>query len=266
MKKILLLSVVIVLLVCILAPSAALADGQKVYDNAELFTPEETAMLEETIDAYISVFDSDLAVVTITDDQGKTSMAYADDFYDQNGFGKNGMLFLINMDSRDLYISTSGGMIDILNDDRIDRLLDLQYEYVSNEDYYGAVQRSIEQVESYMDAGPVSGQYTQPVSSRNLTADWIAISILIGAGIAGLVVLIIYKQYKKEYKTVPYDYRKEAKLVLNTTIDNLIDTHTTSRYIPPPDSSSGYGSSGSGRSSTHSSSSGSTHGGGGRSF
>lgn len=264
MKKILLLSVIIVLLVSILVPSAALAAGQNVYDNAELFTPDELAQLQETIDAHIETYGSDLAIVTITDDQGKTSRAYADDFYDQNGFGEDGMLFLINMDSRELYISTSGRMIDILNDDRINDLLDLQYEYASNSDYFSAMQHSIEQAESYMAAGTVSGQYREPESSRSLTAGWIVISILIGAGIGGLVVLIIYKQYKKEYKAVPYDYRKEANLILSSNTDNLIDTHTTSRYIPPDDDNSGFSSGSS--SSTHSSSSGSTHGGGGRSF
>jgi uncharacterized protein len=290
MRKIL-ISIITVLLVFVLVPSAAFAAGQKIYDNAELFTLDETAQLQETVDAYVLAFDSDLIIVTITDDQGKTSQVYADDFYDQNGFGKDGVLFLINMDSRELYISTSGKMIDILNDARINDLLDLQYEYVSDQDYFGAMQRSIKKMEDYIDAGPVSGKsgqpastysqdgkpeselaagvheqpvsasenYRPPVSSRTLTADWIVISILIGAGIGGLVVLIIYKQYKKEYKPVPYDYRKEAKLVLNSRMDNLIDTHTTSRYIPPPDS-------GSAGSSTHSSSSGNTHGGGGRRF
>jgi uncharacterized protein len=262
MKRVLFILTVILLLVSML-PSLALAAGQKIFDYAELFSPDELAQLQTIVDTHTANYGSDLGIVTITDNGGKSPQAYADDFYDQNGFGNDGMLLLIDMESRELYISTKGSMIDILNDDRINDLLDLMYTYVSDKAYFAAMQRTIEKAETYMESGPVSGQYREEVQPRSLTPGWIVISILIGAGIGGLVVLIIYKQYKKAYKPVPYDYRKEANLSLNTTLDNLIDTHTTSRYIPPDNDS--FGSSG-GRSSTHSSSSGSSHGGGGRSF
>lgn len=255
------------LLAVMLLPAAALADTANVFDQADLLSFEQEDSLQHSIDAFKGEYNADMVIVTTTDAEGKTSREYADDYFDFNGFGmgsdKSGILFLINMDARETYISTSGTMIDILSDDRTGDLLDAQTPYLQDGDYYGALALSIDRTGGYMAAGPVAGQYRQP--ENGLSPLWMVISILIGAGVGGLVVLIIYKTYKKEYKTVPYDYQNQAKLNLKTKQDTLVDTRVTSRYIPPPDSGSGSGSLG-GRSSTHTSSSGRTHGGGGRGF
>jgi len=268
MKRKLLTAFVTVWMIIMLAPLGALAAEPGVYDEAQLFTSTETAQLQAAVDDYTSLYGCDAVIVTAADTGGKTAQAFADDFYDENGFGEDGVLFLIDMDNRELYISTSGAMIDILDDQRINDLLDIQYAAASDGNYYDAMMSSFTEMETYTQSGPATGQYRQgntdgPAENggRYLSAGWIILSILVGAGVGGLVVLIIYKKYKKEYQAVPYNYRKEAKLALCNTADNLVDTRTTSCYIPPSDSSS------SGRSSsTHTSSSGRTHGGGGRGF
>ena len=62
----------------------------------------------------------DVAVVTADTLDGKTPMAYADDFYDYNGYGfgesKDGVLLLVSMEDRDWWITTTGYGITAITD------------------------------------------------------------------------------------------------------------------------------------------------------
>ena len=61
--------------------------GLKVYDYADLFTPEEEDSLMEKAQIIAAERRMDVAVVTTEYTYGKSSMEYADDFFDYNGFG-----------------------------------------------------------------------------------------------------------------------------------------------------------------------------------
>jgi uncharacterized protein len=264
---------VFILLLTALAaiPVFAASAAERVFDYARLFTAEERESLQGRIDAHVANYNMDVIVLTIDDNGGKTASAYADDFYDDYGFGYGrdhaGVLFLIDMDGREIYISTSGRMIDILNDARVEALLDIQYDFVAEERYYDAMAAAINETAALIGAGPVSGQYRYH-EDRYLEPWWIAVSIAIGVGTALIVVAGINKAYKKEFKPVPYDYKNESKLNLTLKTDDLIDTQVSRQYVPPPSNYGGGGSAGGGsfRSTTHTSSAGRTHGGGGRRF
>jgi uncharacterized protein len=245
---------------------AAASTEERVFDYAQLFTETERESLQSAIDEHIAEYAMDVVVLTTKDDSGKSPRAFADDFYDNYGFGYGrdnaGVLFLVNTRTRDLYISTAGRMIDILNDGRIDAILNTQYEYARDGNYYDAMMAAIAETGAYIGAGPVSGQYRYH-EDRYLAPWWVAVSIIIGVGAALITVVIIKKTYSREYKPVPYDYRNESRLNLTLKTDDLIDKRVSRRYDPPPPDHSG-GSSG--RSTTHTSGSGSLHGGGGRRF
>ena len=86
---------------------------KKVYDDGELLTDAEEERLQELLVETAKRTEQDLIVVTIRDNGGKEAGDYADDFYDEHGFGYekdngSGVLFLIDMDARDFYISTAG--------------------------------------------------------------------------------------------------------------------------------------------------------------
>ena len=106
MKKKLTISLCTALLLCVLfsLPSVFAAGDQRVYDQAGLFTQAEVQELEESVAEHRKSTQMDIVIVTTDDAQGKTSQAYADDFYDYNGFGEGsdntGILLLIDMDNR----------------------------------------------------------------------------------------------------------------------------------------------------------------------
>ena len=88
------------------------AEGTRVFDEAGLFSAEEVQELETRIDEVRDSQDADLAVLTVEDAQGESAESYADDFYDSHGLGvgddASGILLSIDMDNREIYVSTTG--------------------------------------------------------------------------------------------------------------------------------------------------------------
>ena len=107
---------------------------EKIYDFADLFTDEEEADIYRMIMNYKNSTNLDLAVVTINDNNKGSAMVYADDFYDYNDFNLNGSLYLIDMDTREFYISTSGTALLYYNDYRIEYTLSsMDYSMINGE-------------------------------------------------------------------------------------------------------------------------------------
>lgn len=106
--------------------------SEKVYDFAELLTPSEEEQIYNRVQKFINKTNLDLAVVTINDNNKFSAMEYADDFYDYNDFGTDseysGVLFLVDMDTREIYMSTTGKAISMYSDYRIDMTLDAIYQ------------------------------------------------------------------------------------------------------------------------------------------
>ena len=133
---------------------------QKVYDKAGLFTESERLQIERYLADMTSRMGMDFIVLTTANKEGKSQAAYADDFYDYNGCGiggnRSGLLFMIDMENRSCYISTSGDMIDYLNDARLAQILqydDELWKRLNAGKYAYAVTRVAEEVESYYSLG-----------------------------------------------------------------------------------------------------------------
>ncbi|MCI8309580.1 MAG: TPM domain-containing protein [Clostridia bacterium] len=103
-------------------------ETEKIYDFAELFSEEEEKELLKKVTKFIKKNKMDMVIVTIDENNKQTAQIYADDFYDYNYFGigtnHDGILFLIDMDTREVYISTTGKAIQVYTDRYIDRMLD----------------------------------------------------------------------------------------------------------------------------------------------
>ena len=104
------------------------AEGTRVFDEAGLFSAEEVQELETRIDEVRDSQDADLAVLTVEDAQGESAESYADDFYDTHGLGvgddASGILLSIDMDNREIYVSTTGYAMKVLTDARVEKVLD----------------------------------------------------------------------------------------------------------------------------------------------
>ena len=113
---------------------AVFAQGVTVTDDAGLFTAEEIAELTDLATDINQTIKGEVFIVTTTDNT-QDPETFADDFLrEQIGNDNNGSVLLLDMGQREIYISTSGNMIDYLTDSRIEQILDSVYEGMSEAD------------------------------------------------------------------------------------------------------------------------------------
>lgn len=228
---------------------------EKVYDFADLFTDTEEQQLYTEIRKYIDNHNMDLAVVTINNNN-KTPEEYSDDFYDYNDFDqKGGVLFLIDMYNREIYMSTTGSAIKMYNDYRVNQALDMVYKYMSDKRYYNGVQEYISIISNYAyDGIPNNSDHKK---SNTLSRD-IFMSIAIGLLITIIVVnILIHKNKMVRKATTAKEYLDIDSVNIENIGEIIISSNTVRKRIEH-DTYSG--------SSTHSGSSGSSHGGEGHGF
>ncbi|TJX15663.1 TPM domain-containing protein [Tissierella creatinini] len=241
-----------------------------VFDEAGLFSSEERVSLETEANDLSEAYNMDIVITTTNDTGGKSSMEYADDYFDYNGFGQgpdyDGILFLIDMDNREAFISTSGLGIRYLTDQRIEGVLDEVFDSgLGDGDYYGASQGFLRKTRQYLEAGIPSNQYSADEKEPNrITIFDMLIGLVGGTATGGIFYGSTKSSYKLRNPGNPFSYRNNSIVNVVPGEDRLIDSIVTHRIIPRPPK--GGGSSGGGRSTTHRSSSGRTHGGGGRKF
>ena len=244
-----------------------------VYDYAGLLSADEIIELENQISDMKEKTDWDVFAVTTDYAEGKSAAAYADDFYDaRTAEDSDGILVLIDMDNREIYISTCGEAIRYLADDRIERALDDGFYYVSNGEYASSLSAMLSTAEYYYDAGIMQSQYNYDVETgvvseyRVLTWMEVVPVFLLAAGVGLAMFFGVRRSYSIKGGRYEYPYMKFGKLDLTVNEDQFLRAHTTHHRIQTNSGGGGGIRSSSGRSSVHRSSGGRSHGGGGRRF
>lgn len=241
------------------------ATSTKVYDEADLLSTSQEASLQALIDEMISTYQMDVGIVLSNNMNGKTSRDYADDFYDEHGFGigedASGLLMLINMEDREVYISTCGKGISYFTDARIDTLLDEITPHLKNQDYIGACTTFLDQAKDKLILGIPSNQYTVEKKGFHFSLIHTLIYLAIALMVSLLTCFGVKKSYSRPTSISGRAYMNQSSVNFTRYTDTFIGSH-----ISRTRRESNNHSSGGGRSSSHSSSSGRSHGGGGRSF
>lgn len=244
---------------------------EAVYDNASLLTEDEKQSLSEKVVSLEQKTNWDIYVLTTEDAEGKTSRAVADDFYDANASGESGVVLLIDMDNREVTVSTAGDAIYYLNDDRIDDILDDGYAYVADGEYDECFSVMLSDVEYYYDKGIPSNAYTYDEETgkikryHSITFVEILIAIALAGGVWAVIYFGVTGKYRLKFGNYTYDYHSFGKVNLSGQEDRFVNEFVTQHRIQTNQGGSG-GSSHSGRSTVHRSSSGRSHGGGSRKF
>ena len=242
---------------------------EKVYDFADLLTDSEEKKLYQQATKFIKKTDLDLAIVTVSDYtkprcDGDCTRTYADDFYDYNEFGigsrHSGVLFLVDMKTRTIYMTTTGDAMDMYNDYRIEQIMDAIYQEFTNQNYYDGIAKFMTILENYDTIGIANNKDSHYVISDDGSVvrdiPWL---FLIGGPllITGIVMAIMISRNKLvRVATSSREYLDKKTLQTNIVKDRFVHTHTSKTPI--------YHSSGSSGGGGHSGSSGVSHGGGHR--
>lgn len=267
-----------VLLICTSLP--AFAASPKIVDNAELLTQEQQNLLEKKAQAITEDYQMDIAIVTVWGLDGKTSTAYADDYFDYNGYGVgnsySGVLLLLSLEHRDWAITTCGETMDALTDNGIQSVFSRIAPYLAVDDYYHAFDTYLDALIPYLKSyragdpldvytddlgGPVYTPGITDGASQNDTAytsQWygkkVVVAFLIGVAVAVIVLLIMRsKMNTARAQRGAASYMNSGSYDLRTQHDWFL--YSRINKVRRQQSSSG------GR-SVHSSSSGRSHGGG----
>lgn len=271
-----------VLFALLLLPVLALADAQ-VIDHADLLTSAEIARMTDIITGIESQHQVDMVVLTTNDvpydysDSLWRVRDYADDFYDQGGYGMgeddSGMLILLDMTNRAMWLSTGGVMIEYINDAREEDILDEAYTYLSWGNYGEAMIAALNRVDRLMEKGRAEGTflYDETTGQRlggiynALTAGELLLAGIAGAAAAVIIWLCVSGSYGLKGSTYSYDVNANSSVSL-TRDDETFVRQFVNRAPRNSGSHGPHGSGRSGGSGVHRSSGGVRHGGGGRRF
>ena len=270
-----------ILLALLLLPVIVLADAQ-VIDSANLFSASDVNRMNEIITRIEAEHQVDMVILSTYDtpDDYSESMwrvrDYADDYYDNGGYGMgpdfSGMLILLDMNNRAIWLSTGGVMIEYINDMREEAILDRAYDHLSYGGYASGVQAALERVEYYLNKGRAEGTflYDEATGQRlsgmynALTTNEIMLAGCAAAAAALVVYLCVHGSYNLTGSTYSYDVSSNASVRLTRDDERFVRQFVTRAPRNTTTHSSGGGRSGG--SGVHRSSGGRSHGGGGRRF
>lgn len=271
------------LLALFLLPAAALADVQ-VIDDAGVIDADMEAEITRVIDEIERRHQVDLVVLVTYDvpydpsEEGWRVRDYADDFFDNGGYGKgpdhSGMLYLIDLNNRMPWISTLGVMTGYLTDYRIDVIHEEAYPYLSWGDYGKAALAAINCTGKYLEQGREKGSFIyDEVTGERLSGLYnplelfeVGIAAAAGLAVALVIVMSTGAAYSLSGSTYKYDMDQNASFSL-VKDDEVYLRQSVSRMARSTGNTGGGGGSGghsvSRGSGVHRSSSGRMHGGGG---
>ncbi|MCQ2513035.1 MAG: TPM domain-containing protein [Lachnospiraceae bacterium] len=273
-KKILAIIAVLAITLCFAV--STFAAGQRLVDNSHLLSQEDAELFSDTLDELSDELGVDVVIHTTDSFFGKNAEAYADAFYEQNGYGPDGVELVLNMEDGEFWISTAGEGTKAFTDYGIDLCCDEMVPYLQNGDITGAFKCFINTAYNYFlqerDGSPVDHiVYTEPGPvERHIGFKDIIFRVIGAFVVAFLISLAITAGMKRRMKSVASQHN--ANVYVEGDHINL--TKREDRYlynnivvVPIPQNNDRNGDGGHpGGSSIHVSAGGMSHGGGGRRF
>ncbi|MEY8319924.1 TPM domain-containing protein [Lachnospiraceae bacterium 46-61] len=241
----------------------------RLVDEAELLYYNEETELLYKLDEISERQQVDIVVLTIPSLEGVSSMKYADDFYDNNGYGfgdnNDGILFLISMEERDWYISTTGYGIIAITDENIEYMSERFLNDLSEGEYLEAFTTFAELCDDFITQAKMNHSYNGDSISKKPYG--FASNFAITFGIAFIISLIITGTMKRKLKTIHHQsaadiYIKKDSMRITRKNDLFLYRHIDRVKKPENNQPNQH----SRVSHTHTSSSGRTHGGRGGKF
>ncbi|MBQ8131642.1 MAG: TPM domain-containing protein [Bacilli bacterium] len=219
-------------------------------DDADLLTDDQEKMLKSEM-TVLSEY-GNVLFKTINSNPNSSAAYYAREYY-HSFFGNyvSGVLFLIDMDTREIYLFMDGDIRNKIGDAKAYSITDNIYRYASNGDYYSCASGAFSQVKTLLEGRKIA----EPM--RNASNIVIAISM---AFLINFLYVLSKSGIKKATNKEIVD-NCNIDFKLGTVIGTQTGTHRV--YSPQSDSSSGGSSGGGGGGGGGGGSSG---GGGGHSF
>ncbi|MBE6949113.1 MAG: TPM domain-containing protein [Ruminococcaceae bacterium] len=255
------LSLVFLLMFCVsmVLPVCA-AGSSRLDDNADYLTDSEETALLSKLNEISTRQGMDVVVVTIPALYGNDITAFADDYYDENGYLPDGILLLVSDYDREWAISTTGYCITAFTDAGLDYMANQFADLLSAGEYSAAFDTYAELCDEFISQAKTGRPYD--VGSLPRGTFNVGKTLLISLGIGLFAALIVTGVMRSKLKTVraqtaASEYVKSGSMKVTERRDMFLYRQVRRQKRE---------SSSSGGSSTHRSSSGRSHGGSRGSF
>ena len=228
MKKVLMILLCcMVLLPCVIA--SAEAGTVAVVDMAGLLSVNEEYRLENKS----LMLEDDTAVYILTANalNGKTPDEFVDEYF-QSSAASSTVVFFISMEERDWLVVAYGRAADLISDREIEAMGVEVVPSLSAGEYYEAFDLWLDILPRYMQSGSA------------YSAGSLAVALLIGAAVGGIVILIMRSGMKTaKQQSSASDYLKQGSFRLSIKQDWFLYSRVTKTPRPKNNSSSGGGGS-----------------------
>lgn len=213
------------------------AQTSYVYDQADLLSEAQEQTLQGWAEEKKETEKQNFVFLTSEDTGNQDTKTYADQFYDSHGFEKqDGILFFIDMDNRQLTVSTTGSMRNSMTDERVDEVLEEVKPYASDGAYYQVfTQLGEKTIASLKDMEQIPsgthGDEAEFEEKKEITASEAEGAFLTALLAGGIFFFVIRRKYHAKRKTAAYAYRENAALDMTKQTDDLIHHTVTRRRI-----------------------------------
>lgn len=239
----------ILLLACIFGIGSGFsvkAAENNVTDQAGLLTSSEISDIEQQLEKLEEKTGWEAMAITTDDAEGMDATYYAEKWFDDYTTCDDGVIFLIDMDNREIVIRTFGEAIDCISDAKSDKIVDAGYEKVQDEAYAEAFEAMIGKTAKY--------------AYRQVTPLELVIAFAVALAAGGITVGGIVGSYRLKFGGYKYPIEKNGSTNLRKKEDVFVNQFVTHRHIPKSDGNGGGGT------TTHSGAGGRVSGGSSRKF
>ena len=237
-----------------------------VVDTAGAMDPEAVQNLNAKAESISEKYKCEVAAVFVKSTGAYSAQAFADDFYDYNGYGygtgDDGIIFMVAVEDRSFAISTYGSAGYSFTDYGQLYMDEKYLPHLKNSDWSAAADAYLDACAELLDYEQKNGvaydvSYVEPESS---ILEGVVFSLIIGFVLGFIPVGIMKrKMLNVEKKRDAADYMRQGSFELKRRHDRYIRSQVTRTPIPKNNDDNRGG--GSGGSTFHISSSGRTHGG-----
>lgn len=242
MKKLLKLLVAVLILCCVPCQAKAESEYQRVNDNANLMSESETASLNELADAESERYQCDIVILSINGTDGESVDNYADIYYSDYGYGygdkKDGVILVVDMDSRECRMVNTGKAMDVFTGWGINYICDEIKADLSDENYYNAFKTYIDLTTKFLEQAEKGKPYDEnnKFETPKTTIDYI-VNVLIGFAVSLVITLIIMMVMKSKLKSVDREYAAKNYVApgsLNVTASRELYLYSTRTMTEKP--------------------------------
>ncbi len=283
MKTTRLLAILLLTALCLAVTASAERTLPLVVDGADILTDNEESRLLSHLEAVSEELSCEIAVVTVPSLGGKQVQDYADDYYDDNGYGygsgDDGVLLLLAMGEREWAITTYGTAMYALSDSALYYIEEQMLPDLRRGDYAEGFRTFAEGCARYIrhylapDEGDKDDPWISFVEDPDFGEDYgygesfdLKGTLLVAVGIGVAVAFIVVSAMKSQLTSVRSRHEANAYITSEglrlTGRSDVFLYHNVTRIRRDTDSNHRTGGgSRSGGFSSHRSSSGRSHGG-----